>query len=98
MDKIHWPRQRVPQRLCSADLELFVAEVGDDFEDASEGGDVAVEGVDAGEFAVFSIWLSLSRMSDQRTVFMVAALFGGSFFQVGLTELFRVRDGAPVSA
>ena len=27
------------QRLRSADLELFVAEVGDDFEEASEGGD-----------------------------------------------------------
>src|SRR5947209_4689466 len=44
----------------STDLELFVTEVGDDFKEASEGGDIAVEDVDAGKFAV----LDLADTSD----------------------------------
>jgi hypothetical protein len=43
MDKIYWTRHHVPQRPCSADLELFVAEVtcSGNFKEASEGDDVA---------------------------------------------------------
>src|SRR3954451_6385954 len=43
------------QALCSADLELFVTEVRDDFKEASEGGDVTVKNVDAGEFTVLDL-------------------------------------------
>jgi transposase len=41
--------------LRSAELNLFVAEVGDDFEETSEGGDVAVQDVNAREFTVLDL-------------------------------------------
>ena len=39
----------------STNLELLVTEVGDDLEETSEGDDVAVEHVDAGELAVLDL-------------------------------------------
>jgi len=39
----------------SGNLELLVAEVGDEFEGAAEGGDVAVPGVLGGDVAAFDL-------------------------------------------